>query len=61
MFIDYGGITQPAPAPRFDGQISEVRAWADCDVPPEKALSDWGLSGDAIRAITDPTWSDSLA
>ena len=57
-FIEYGGITQPAPAPRFDGKISDVRAWVDCNVPPESALNDWGVSDDTIRAITDPTRLD---
>jgi alpha-methylacyl-CoA racemase len=44
LFVDYGGIEQPAPAPRFDGEISPIRDWHDCDVEPERTLRDWGLS-----------------
>jgi alpha-methylacyl-CoA racemase len=43
-FVDYGGIMQPAPAPRFDGKVSEIRAWDDCDVSEEQALRDWGVT-----------------
>jgi alpha-methylacyl-CoA racemase len=47
-FVEYGGLVQPAPAPRFDGQISEIRPWADCDVPIETTLRDWGLDDSTI-------------
>jgi alpha-methylacyl-CoA racemase len=52
-FVDYGGVVQPAPAPRFDGEVSQIRAWTDCDVPVERALRDWGLSADEIAGFTD--------
>jgi alpha-methylacyl-CoA racemase len=51
-FVDCGGVVQPGPAPRFDGRISQIRPWADCDVPPEQALRDWGVDKGAIAAIT---------
>jgi alpha-methylacyl-CoA racemase len=43
VFTDYGGLVQPAPAPRFDGAVSQIRPWDDCDVPEEQTLRDWGL------------------
>jgi alpha-methylacyl-CoA racemase len=44
VFTEYGGVVQPAPAPRFDGAISRIRAWDDCDVSEDRTLRDWGLT-----------------
>jgi len=51
VFIDYGGVIQPSPAPRFDGQLSRIRPWEECDVPADRSLRDWGLSVDQIAWI----------
>ncbi|WP_369059904.1 CaiB/BaiF CoA-transferase family protein [Caulobacter sp. 73W] len=51
-FVDLGGVTQPAPAPRFSATPGAIQG------PPPKigadndaALSDWGFSGDEIEAL----------
>jgi len=49
--LDYGGVIQPSPAPRFDGQLSRIRPWEECDVPADRSLRDWGLSVDQIAWI----------
>jgi alpha-methylacyl-CoA racemase len=51
VFVDYGGIAQPAPAPRFGGRVSTIRPWEDCDVSDERALLDWGLSAEEAAAF----------
>jgi alpha-methylacyl-CoA racemase len=51
-FVDYGGLVQPAPAPRFDGKVSSIRPWDDCDVSEEQALRDWGLDDDQVAGFT---------
>ena len=44
VFMNDGGLVQPAPAPRFDGVVSQIRPWDDCDVTEEQVLRDWGLT-----------------
>ncbi|MET0336290.1 MAG: CaiB/BaiF CoA-transferase family protein [Caulobacter sp.] len=51
-FVDLGGVTQPAPAPRFSATPGAIQG------PPPKigadndgALSDWGFSGDEIETL----------
>ncbi|MDG2522228.1 CaiB/BaiF CoA-transferase family protein [Caulobacter segnis] len=51
-FLELGGVTQPAPAPRFSATPGVIQG------PPPKigadndtALSDWGFSGDEIEAL----------
>lgn len=51
-FVELGGVTQPAPAPRFLATPGAIQG------PPPKigadndgALSDWGFSGDDIEAL----------
>ena len=51
VYVDYEGNSEPAPAPRFDGKVSQIRPWADCDVGPERALADWGLSDGEVADL----------
>ncbi|HWA61699.1 MAG TPA: CaiB/BaiF CoA-transferase family protein [Caulobacteraceae bacterium] len=51
-FVDVGGVTQPAPAPRFSGTPGQIQG------PPPKigahnqsALADWGFSSDDIARL----------
>jgi alpha-methylacyl-CoA racemase len=51
-FIDVGGVTQPAPAPRYS------RSTADVPTPPAHAgqhtsavLADWGFGAERIDAL----------
>lgn len=51
-FVDYGGVVQPGPAPRFSRTPSEIQS------PPaapgqhtEEALSDWGISAEKIATL----------
>jgi alpha-methylacyl-CoA racemase len=53
-FIDIGGVTQPAPAPRFSRTVPEVTGPAA--VPgehTESALLDWGFSADEVAKFRD--------
>ncbi|HEX3432383.1 MAG TPA: CaiB/BaiF CoA-transferase family protein [Rhizomicrobium sp.] len=57
VFIEVGGVTQPAPAPRFSGTPAESPG------PPrgpdsEAVLKDWGFSGDEIERLKS---SDAIA
>jgi alpha-methylacyl-CoA racemase len=51
-FVDVAGITQPAPAPRFD-RTAAGRPGAPSAADPS-ALSDWGLSGAQAAALGEP-------
>lgn len=51
-FVDYGGITQPAPAPRFSRTVPSIQS------PPPKpgehtdeALADWGFSASELSQL----------
>jgi alpha-methylacyl-CoA racemase len=51
-FVEYDGVTQPAPAPRFSRTKPEIK------LPPpspdehnETALADWGFSNDEIEKL----------
>lgn len=53
-FVTVEGVIQPAPAPRFSATPGKIQA------PPPKigahneaALTDWGFSSDAIKALQD--------
>jgi alpha-methylacyl-CoA racemase len=48
-FVDVGGVTQPAPAPRFSRTVPEVKAVAPVD--NEGALASWGFSKGDIEAL----------
>jgi alpha-methylacyl-CoA racemase len=53
-FVDIGGVTQPAPAPRFSRTPGEItgptpRAGQDTD----EALADWGFSADEVAKLRD--------
>ena len=52
-FIDVGGHTQPAPAPRF-GTTKLASPRAPGSVPVAEALSAWAFSEVEIKAITQP-------
>lgn len=51
-FIEYNGVVQPAPAPRFSRTVSEIQG-----PPPtvgqhtDEALADWGFSGEEIQSL----------
>lgn len=51
-FVDIGGVTQPAPAPRFSATPGEIQG-----PPPaigahnDQALADWGFAADDIEAL----------
>jgi alpha-methylacyl-CoA racemase len=51
-FVEIGGVTQPAPAPRFSATPGEIQG-----PPPaigahnDQALADWGFAADAIEAL----------
>lgn len=51
-FVEVGGVTQPAPAPRFSATPGAIQG-----PPPaigahdREALSDWGFSADSIEAL----------
>jgi alpha-methylacyl-CoA racemase len=53
-FVDFHGVVQPAPAPRFDRTAPELSR------PPsfegqhtDEVLADFGFSDDRIRALRD--------
>ncbi len=53
-FVDYGGVTQPAPAPRFDRSTAEIQS------PPahpgqhsRAVLADWGLEPGRIDGLIE--------
>ncbi|MCH2184505.1 CoA transferase, partial [Myxococcota bacterium] len=53
-FVDFHGVTQPAPAPRFDRTIPELSR------PPsvegqhtDEVLADMGFSAERIRALRE--------
>ena len=53
-FIEVGGVTQPAPAPRFSRTTPEVKS------PPahpgqhsREILTDWGIPGERIEALLE--------
>lgn len=51
-FIEYNGVLQPAPAPRFSRTVSEIQG-----PPPtvgqhtDEALADWGFSAEEIQSL----------
>ena len=53
VFVEYGGVTQPAPGPRFSATPAQIQ-----NPPPSigahtrTALADWGITEDTIRAAT---------
>jgi alpha-methylacyl-CoA racemase len=51
VFVDHGGVVQPAPAPRFDGRVSQIRSWEDCNVSTKVALVEWGLEADEVAEL----------
>jgi alpha-methylacyl-CoA racemase len=54
VFVEHGGMTQPAPAPRFSRTPAALS-----HTPPQpgehtdEALSDWGFDGDRIAALRE--------
>ena len=51
VFVEHGGVVQPAPAPRFDGAVSRIRSWEECDVELDRTLADWGLAPDEVDGL----------
>jgi len=53
-FVDFHGVTQPAPAPRFDRTVPElVRPPSYEGQHTDEVLADMGLAADRIRALRD--------
>lgn len=51
-FVDVGGITQPAPAPRFSRTASEIgQAASEMNPDVRGVLADWGLSDSEIDQL----------
>ncbi len=54
IFVDVGGVRQPAPAPRFSRTVCETPTPApDLGADTEEALADWGLEQGEIQALKD--------
>ena len=52
VFIEVGGFTQPAPAPRFSRTSPEVvRPAAHAGQHTDEALADWGFSSEDIKKL----------
>jgi alpha-methylacyl-CoA racemase len=52
-FVDVGGVTQPAPAPRFSRTAPEIgSAPAQPGQHSAAVLGDWGWSADEVEALT---------
>jgi len=53
-FVDVGGVTQPAPAPRFSRTVPEISAApAQAGQHSAAVLKDWGWSDDAVSTLTE--------
>ncbi len=53
-FIEVGGVTQPAPAPRFSRTQPEVKsAPAHPGQHSREILADWGIAADRIEALLE--------
>jgi alpha-methylacyl-CoA racemase len=53
-FVEVGGMTQPAPAPRFSRTGAEIdRPSAHDGEHTEAVLRDWGIADDRIDALVD--------
>jgi len=53
-FIEVGGVTQPAPAPRFSRTTPEVKSTpAHPGQHSREILADWGIAADRIDALLD--------
>ena len=51
-YVDYEGVTQPAPAPRFSRTKSEIQSPAAmAGEHTEEILSDWGYDKDEIDQL----------
>lgn len=51
-FVEYNGVKQPAPAPRFSRTVPEMRLPGPiAGQHNEEALGDWGFSADEIEAL----------
>jgi alpha-methylacyl-CoA racemase len=51
-FVEAGGVTQPAPAPRFSRTVAQLtRPPAIPGEHTREALADWGLDGDTIEQL----------
>jgi alpha-methylacyl-CoA racemase len=53
-FVEHGGVTQPAPAPRFSLTPSEItRPPARHGEHTDEVLADWGFSASEIAQLHD--------
>lgn len=50
-FIEVGGVTQPAPAPRFSATPAGRPAAPQSDTNGAATLADWGFTAEAIAAL----------
>jgi alpha-methylacyl-CoA racemase len=52
VFVEFGGVTQPAPAPRFSRTPSAIRsAPSEPGADTETALRDWGFSAQEVERL----------
>ena len=53
-FVELGGVTQPAPAPRFERTPAKLeRPPAHAGQHSEEVLRDWGFSADEVSRLRD--------
>jgi len=53
-FVEHGGVTQPAPAPRYSRTVPEIqRPPAQPGEHSAEILADWGYSAEQIQALRD--------
>jgi len=51
-FIEVDGVTQPAPAPRFDRTVAEVKhPPPNSEKPDDAVLADWGFSASEVNTL----------
>ena len=53
-FVEYDGVMQPAPAPRFSRTVPAIQSGpASRGQHTDEALGDWGFDGAALAALRD--------
>jgi alpha-methylacyl-CoA racemase len=53
-FVDYEGVVQPSPAPRFSKTVEGIqRPPAHAGQHTDEVLGDWGFDGDRIQKLRD--------
>jgi alpha-methylacyl-CoA racemase len=53
-FVEHGGLTQPAPAPRFSRTVPAIqRPPAHDGQHTREVLAEWGVGSDRIESLID--------